>query len=100
MGGRTVRRTRTKDFTVFGPGSMESITLYRRTRNLRQPQVRVEGSFTVYCGMGNTHTVEISGPWDFHNSNDDWWNIDLENEARQLVEYELEDWFDPCDDGQ
>ena len=81
---------------TFGPGSMESITLYER-KHVGGPQARVEGTFTIYCGMGNTHTVDINGPWGFRDHLDHL--DDVEDEARQLVEYELEDWFDPCQDG-
>jgi len=103
----------------FGPGSLESIRLieapahherfqFERTGHR---QVRVEGWFTVYCGMGNEHTERIKSPPVCLNcASGEGLPIgfvlgrsylsDPAVLALGLVWAELEDWFDPCDDGQ
>jgi hypothetical protein len=61
----------------------------------------------VYCGNGNEHTVSISGPWavvSWDRSNhpgDTGHNFtDADGLAAELVEWELEDWSDPCENGE
>lgn len=105
---------------TFGPGSLESLTLrlWQNRRDQEHLVARLEGTYTVYCGAGNSHTVSIKE--EMHG----WvkkepgciltvheqlhWDIvmlqafqGVEGSAReiadQLVEYGLEDWTDPCD---
>lgn len=90
-------RTRTADAVTFGPGSLESITLYRRVRRAGyvRRQVRVEGTTRVYCGAGGEHAVEVSGPWTDPVDLDG--AVDEAALAAQLVEWRLESWVDPCE---
>lgn len=78
--------------TTFGPGSMESLRLTSWTKPSSGIRwARLSGAFAVYCGMGNTHTVEVEVR--------DWATLtDPDDEAARLLEIVLEDWFDPCDD--
>jgi hypothetical protein len=98
---------------TFGPGSLESIQLQRRHRNAvlspesASQQARVVGTYRVYCGNGSEHTVSIDGPWavvSWDRSNhpgDTGHNFtDADGLAAELVEWELEDWSDPCENGE
>ena len=95
------RRTRTKNAHHFGPGRLESLTLYERTgRNPRRHQYRIEGTFTVYCGNGWDHSAYLNGMWADVRSLVDYGLddiTDVDRIADILVEWELEDWFDPCE---
>jgi hypothetical protein len=99
---------------------MESITLrlwrvpnkYSRDADNYRVRGSVAGFFTVYCGAGNGHTVEINEELDawmsdvgrdsivghvadlwLSNDNDAAWQL-----ASEVVyELALDDWFDPCD---
>jgi hypothetical protein len=101
----------------FGPGSLEQIELIaapashqRFTAGPTAPghtQVRVQGAYTVYCGMGNEHTEWIRTPAfclgcgevNAATLDDLDWDPGLEDIAAELVEWALEDWADPCDNG-
>ncbi len=92
----------------FGPGSLEQIVLieapahherYQATPSGHR-QVRVDGLFWVYCGTGNEHVVSIHSPAvclgcaeGEHLRDQESYEI-----AAELVNNELDDWFDPCDD--
>lgn len=81
---------------TFGPGRLESIEL-RKVRRHREVMARVVGTFRIFCGMGNDHTQRVNGPYVFMSP---YRAILSEDElASELIEYELEDWFDPCDQG-
>jgi hypothetical protein len=99
----------------FGPGSLERIELIaspashqRFTAGPTEPghtQVRVQGFYSVYCGMGNEHTVPIRsmayclGCGEVNATLDDLgWAPGLEDIAADLVEFELEPWLDPCEE--
>lgn len=88
---------------IFGPGSLESIRLERRVVGARlfpdskHLDARVRGTYRVYCGAGNDHTTTIRGPWltvRLDTTND---FTDADALAHELVEFELEDWSDPCE---
>ena len=97
-----------KEFT-FGPGSLESLHLKLwRENDAEQVTARLTGGYRVYCGNGNEHTVEIevdhSVPttnflgrqiWRVYHLGDDVG--DPESIARELLEFALEDWSDPCE---
>jgi hypothetical protein len=108
---------RVRDFT-FGLGSLESVTLRTwRTQKFGDENIQVHGrltgTWTVYCGMGNDHTVEIDervDGWLSERTRDSdvrhlvAAHVDSDEDAaetlaHQLIEYGLEDWFDPCDNG-
>lgn len=90
------RRTRPKNQHHFGPGRLESITLYERTSPRGgYRQHRVEGTFTVYCGYGWDHTVYLNGMWADDRVLDG--ATEPEDMASLLVEWELEEWSDPCE---
>lgn len=79
---------------TFGPGSLESVTLYRRTVRDGAWEYRIRGSFTVYCGNGWDHTADVTSS--------DWYSVtadpfDTYNVAHELVNLALEDWSDPCE---
>jgi hypothetical protein len=98
----------------FGPGSLEQIELIAAPASHQRftvgptdsghTQVRVRGFYTIYCGMGNEHTVRIRGMAyclgceadNFVGVELDGRVTDLDEIAAQLVEFELEGWFDPC----
>lgn len=101
-------------YTTFGPGSLESITLAHRTRHIGydRAQVKATGSWTVYCGFGNDHSVAINTGWqDLGDAlaesgqgvgafSDQRAVIEWDLVAGTLVDWELEDWSDPCDTGE
>ena len=82
--------------TTFGPGRLESIRLTHRTRHIgfTRDQVRARGTYRVYCGAGNDHTVTINSGW---LDTADVEALDDDDIASELIEQELEDWSDPCD---
>lgn len=104
----------TKTFR-FGPGSLESLALRVWTaRSSGGERVKAEtvGTFTVYCGAGWSHTVRIDegfSGWRSETEHDSEARLLFaarggdEDAARELaeraVEYALEGWFDPCDEG-
>lgn len=88
---------------AFGPGSLESVALQVRTRTVghRRQQVRVVGSYTVYCGSGWSHEVPIRSTWE--NLSEFCASFELDQNdheavAYALVDLELDDWFDPCEE--
>lgn len=111
---------------TFGPGSLESVELRLWAKNRTYGAVvcaEIRGWFTVYCGAGNSHTVDISGAREcvdratFAQQTRDGYTdgasgailaaYDLRSEddayaaASWLVqEYALEDWADPCADDE
>jgi len=70
--------------------------------------VKVTGYYTVYCGEGWEHTIKVQqSEWVYPR--DDWWDLAYcawkEHDANaaaelaaELVEYQLEDWSDPCNE--
>lgn len=81
---------------------------YRRDDESDPILVKVTGAYTVYCGQGWEHTVLIDQSERVYPRDDLWENAyrawkerdpnaaaDL---AAELVEYQLEDWSDPCDE--
>jgi hypothetical protein len=82
--------TRLPRSTTFGPGSMESLRLTSWTKSSSGIRwARLSGFYSVYCGMGNTHTVDIEIR--------DWaTETDPDDEADRLLNIALEDWSDPC----
>lgn len=110
---------------TFGPGSLESIYLKMWTAKLikgvkaivttfpdipdaRKIKFTVQGNYTIHCGAGNEHTVEIDvtdSIWDVEDNSyvndiiharagdeDAQWRL-----AHTLIGWELEDWYDPCE---
>jgi len=94
----------------FGPGSMESLTLTtwvskREGDNLRY-KARLEGTYTVYCGNGWEHDVQIkeeTSGWlhEMDQTGATIAKIEATGEAHEfvgeMINWALEDWFDPCD---
>jgi hypothetical protein len=82
--------------TTFGLGSMESLRLTTWTdRRSGIRWERLSGTFTVYCGMGNSHTVEIDErDWERPTVNH---STEADDEAARLLDWALEDWSDPCE---
>ena len=81
---------------------------YRRDDESDPILLKVTGAYVVYCGQGWEHTVLIDQSDRIYPSDDFWerayraWKqrdreaaADL---ASELVEYQLEDWCDPCDE--
>jgi len=99
----------TRVFT-FGPGSMEALTLrvWAHRRISDKLQARLTGSFSIYCGLGNEHTVAIDERFSGYvvEGNAEAWLGDAfrgiqgaaDNLAAQMVEWALDGWIDPCDD--
>jgi hypothetical protein len=71
---------------------MESLRLTTwRHRRSGIRWARLSGTFTVFCGMGNSHTIEVDErDWETRD--------DVDDEAARLLEFALEDWTDPCDE--
>lgn len=110
---------RTQTF-AFGPGSLESVTLkvYTHRRDQEHLVARLEGTYTVYCGAGNSHTVSINEQMHgfepkqpvgclltaYQQLEFDRWMSEayrgVEGAARmiadQLIEWALDGWNDPC----
>lgn len=98
----------------FGPGSLESIRLERRRFGARrfpndvQLQARVRGTFRMYCGNGNEHTATITGgwytvAWPQHPQraiDTQYTFMDADALAHELIADVLDDWTDPCEEGQ
>ena len=100
----------------FGPGSLEGMTLStwvsKREGDLKRVSARLTGTYTVYCGMGWDHQIEIAektSGWNteqhaeavmivaLHSGSDK--ETELKHEvAELLVDYALEDFEDPCED--
>lgn len=89
----------------FGPGSLEAVTLFTRGVRLdghAQVQVRLEGTYRVYCGEGWEHQVDVAWPWSPQASYAP--RSDASTDAlsfyfavgHELVEAALADWNDPC----
>lgn len=102
---------------LFGPGSLEMLRLDLWTRKA-EPQVegvsrqfrsKLVGQYDVYCGNGSMHRIDIKvdgGAWSTEAGR---YAEDLckarngdEDAARRftetLIEMELEDWSDPCEE--
>lgn len=99
----------------FGPGRLESMRLRMWAVPRRDPShaknVRAEavGVFTVYCGAGWEHQVDIEErhTFDIDRPADDldhrlaaaWKDSDddaADDATSQLIDWALEDWSDPC----
>lgn len=98
----------------FGPGRMESISVrvYRARRDASHLIAKVEGTFTVYCGHGNTHQVAITEQFDGFTTSTDQYSrwLKLAYAGDESAAYDLADegvefglsnsWDDPCEDGE
>lgn len=95
---------------TFGPGSLESITLKtwvsKREGGRIRMKGRIEGTYTIYCGMGWTHEVEIDAEvsgWDTESDDVGTALRDADQGdnafffVSEQIGYELDDWFDPCE---
>jgi hypothetical protein len=99
----------------FGPGRLESMRLRMWAVPRRDPShtkaVRAEavGVFTVYCGSGWEHQVDIEErhTFDLDRPADEidrhlasaWREGDedaADDATSQLIDWALEDWADPC----
>lgn len=78
----------------FGPGSLENIEVTTWTRN-GHGYFRVIGTWTVYCGFGNSHEVPIC----VKELVGDMFIETVEDAARSAIDWELGHWSDPCADG-
>lgn len=112
----TVAQFGTYHTYTFGPGRFEDLKLrvYRRVRRDTDHIVaKCVGSFKVYCGAGNTHTVSINeemhglmgAPQEFdqmmQRAVSGPGNEDTAYElVEQLVEWALQDWSDPCEEDE
>jgi len=81
---------------------------YRRDDEHDPIIVKVTGYYTVYCGEGWEHTIRVDQSEWIHPGHE-WWDQayrawkghDASAAAEltaELVEYQLEDWFDPCNE--
>ena len=111
-----------KEHQRFGPGQYESMTFktwVSKVEGYGRERVtgRLEGTYTVYCGMGNEHDFEIKEDISFWNTEIETEVDGLESDAQllfdihnlinkvdaiyeitdRLVNYALEDWDDPCE---
>jgi len=99
----------------FGPGSLESIWLRMwavpraHQSEARSVRAHANGSYTVYCGHGWDHAVDIDERHTFflEQPADDlerrlasaWTKHDTgaaADAANELVDWALEGWTDPC----
>lgn len=77
---------------TFGPGSLESVTLVSWVAHHTR-WVRAKGTYTVYCGSGNSHIVEVDERCPLSDCD----STDTADVAYWLINSALQDWFDPCD---
>lgn len=108
--------TRTRKFDNLGPGSLESITLsiWRNLNGAKKESVwtdyfvKVVGTYTVYCGQGNSHVVtivETRNSRDLHQGKNlaraayHDWDLDSAFDLAGMVvsDYLGDTWSDPCD---
>ncbi len=93
---------------TFGPGSLENIELRtwvsRREGGATRMKGKIEGTYTVYCGMGWEHDVDIDidlGAWSNESDSESLFDAHEGHNAfffiAQEIEYDLEDWVDPCE---
>lgn len=105
----------------FGPGQFESLvfkTWVSKVQGYGKERVtgRLEGTYTVYCGEGNTHDFDVKETISYWNTEINY-EAGLETDgallfeihnfinkldhlyeiAGRLVNYALEDWSDPCE---
>jgi len=84
---------------TFGPGQLESISADILSSVEEDGEaitvIKYAGLFDIYCGMGNTHTVEINGKTvlPVNPTEDQVYNAIV----GEILQYDLEDWDDPCD---
>lgn len=102
---------------LFGPGSLEMLRLdlwvskvERRDEGLiRQIKARLLGQYDVYCGNGNMHRIDIKTSDAVWDSEAGSYTADFvrarnggaepaERIAQFLLDCELEDWSDPCEE--
>ena len=96
--------------TTFGPGSLEDLSLYTYFRTVGErdddPRIapsgyKLTGTYRVYCGMGNEHTVKVNIAAkarqlaSVHGMPRQL--VDPDSIAREMVEWSLEGWSDPCE---
>lgn len=100
-------RTRTQ---TFGPGSLEGVTLKTWTRRSESDgskmiKGKIEGVYTVYCGEGWEHDVEIDidvSGWTSEEHEDAQMVVDAHEGhnafffVAQEIDFFLYDWIDPC----
>ena len=88
---------------TFGPGQLESISAVVSTvvnHGDITIGIKYEGSFEIYCGMGNSHSVQILGETSLPftptgtPSND----VIYDEIVGSIFEFDTEFWFDPCDE--
>lgn len=93
---------------TFGPGSIESIELRtwvsRQEEGATQLKGKIEGTYTVYCGMGWEHDVDIDidlGGWNVESDTESLFDAHNGHNAyffiAQEIDYFLDDWSDPCE---
>ena len=100
---------------TFGPGSLELVELRTRTRH-GNIEAALFGYFDVYCGHGNMHRVSVTTEYpgrrgrSRHFAFVDYYDQPKARDAHRgdkhsareiaesLVESQLDDWFDPCEE--
>lgn len=95
----------------FGEWAERRVRVARYTKDDANDPVAitVSGVYSVYCGMGWEHAVQIEQRHQVWPG-DDLWDLALRawkdrapdaaaEVAAELVDRQLEDWFDPCDTG-
>lgn len=92
------RRYHSYKSVTFGPGRLEDIKLWSRgvVYQMGIREYRIDGTFRVYCGNGNEHIVDVSTKYVVDDS---LWLKPADEVAEMLLEGQLEDWTDPCEDG-
>lgn len=92
--------------TTFGPGSLEDLVLSSWVDRHHTRWVRLQGTYQVYCGMGNEHTVTIATRehlslvirnLDYNHEASPTDEL-AANVAQDLLDGVLDRWSDPCDD--
>lgn len=103
---------------LFGPGSLEMIRLNLWSSKV-EPQLEgrdlkvkcsLAGQYDIYCGTGNMHRIDIKIEDSVWSTEVDKYTNDFlaarsgdpdaaERVATSLIDWEIEDWSDPCEDG-
>ncbi len=93
----TITRLPKRRRFTFGPGSLEQMVLSAWTNKHGVGKLRVQGSFTIYCGNGGEHTVSI---YDDRYA-DSFEGCSPEGAASAMIQDYLDDeWSDPCESSE
>ena len=89
----TITRTPKRRRFTFGPGSLEEMSFSAWTTKHGVGRLKIEGTFSVFCGAGSEHRVRIS---DTRHA-DSFEGCSPEGAATAMISDWLDDeWSDPC----